>query len=82
MAKPLENTVHLNDIVDVYDDQLSEEHRLILKMGSASTVTGRKALEPGLTEALRSLRSASVQEAKDNEYYMKGEMPPRFQGLH
>lgn len=72
----------VNDIVEVYDEELTEGQRLILKLGAAASENGRSAMEPALTDALRSLRNASVQEARDNEYYLNGEIPPRFRTTH
>lgn len=72
----------INDIVDVYDEDLTESQRLALKLGAAAGESGRSAMEPLLTDSLRGLRNASVQEGKDNAYYLKGEIPPRFRGTH
>lgn len=74
--------LHINDVVDVYDEELTESQRLTLKLGAAASEVGRSSMEPMLTQSLRQLRNASVQEAKDNEYYLRGEMPPRFQDVH
>lgn len=74
--------LQINDIVDVYDDELTESQRLSLKLGAAASESGRASMEPLLTDSLRELRNASVQEAKDNAYFLRGEIPPRFLGTH
>lgn len=77
----IDEDIGLDEIVDTYDE-LTEPHRLVLKLASAASETGRTAMEPLLTDALRQLRDASVQEGKDNEYYLRGEIPPRFNTTH
>lgn len=81
-TQPVNNDgLQINDVVDVYDEELTESQRLALKLGAAAGETGRSAMEPLLTDSLRGLRNASVQEAKDNAYYLRGELPPRFSGV-
>ena len=78
----LDDGLHINDVIDVHDDVLTEPQRLALKLGAASGETGRAAMEPLFTDSLRALRNASVQEAEDNEYYLQGQLPPRFRETH
>lgn len=77
----LKEGIGLDELIDTYDE-LSTGQRLALKLGSAAGPEGRMAMEPLLTDALRTLRDASVQEGRDNAYYLRGEVPPRHQTQH
>jgi len=66
---PPYDVMDIDDVLQSYD--LSVAERLTLKLGTAtSDQSTRQHLEPGFSDALRSLRRASVEESTFNARIM------------